>query len=227
MKTNFIKTANVKALATALNRVHTLNPKSNRMALVFGEHGLGKTEAIINYQANTKDVVMLRVKALVSPRWLLTDLVTELGEQPLYRTAALFNQAREQLTQHPRLVIVDEADYLLRDSRCIETLRDLHDTTLSSICIVGMGLIDKKLNQYKHLVDRFAEKVKLTPLPLADIKTIAAENCSVRISDDAAEYLHRTDPRWRWIVQTLEHAERIAQVNGLKEITAAHLMSRK
>jgi chromosomal replication initiation ATPase DnaA len=227
MKTNYVPTANVKALTAALNRIHTMDRKGNRMALVFGDPGLGKTEAAVQFQANNSASIYLRAKALISPRWFLEDLVKELGEQPLYRASALFGQAKEQLDKNPRLVIVDEADYLLHDPRAMETLRDLHDLTPASICIIGMALMDRKLARFRHLFDRFAEVIKFSDLTLNDVKTIAAQNCEVRISDDAAAFIHRNTPRFRQVIAWLHKAEHLARTNSLKEITAAHLEGRK
>ncbi len=227
MKTNYVTTSNVKALVSALTRIHTCDRKSNRMALVFGDPGLGKTEAAVQFQAHNSHVVYIRAKALISPRWFLEDLVKELGEQPLYRASALFGQAKEQLEKNPRLVIVDEADYLLHDPRAMETLRDLHDTTPCSVCIIGMALMDRKLARFRHLFDRFAEVVKFGDLTLNDIKIVAAQNCDVRVTDDAAAFIHRNTPRFRQVIAWLHKAEHLARANSLKEITSAHLEGRK
>jgi len=220
MKNNFVTTQNVRNLSGALSRVHNLNRKTNRMALVYGEPGLGKTEAVVQYIAANPHAIFIRAKALVSPRWFLSDIVRELGEEPMYRANALFDQAVAQLDQNPRLLIVDESDYLLRDNRCIETLRDLHDTTPCSVCIVGMSLLDRKLAQYRHLFDRFAEIVKFQELTLADIRSVAAANCEVKLSDSACVLLHKTSARFRQVMKNMQRAEQLAKTNNLKEVSA-------
>jgi DNA transposition AAA+ family ATPase len=227
MKTNYVITQNVKNLMSAFGHIHTQNKKANRMMMVLGDPGLGKTEAAMRYQINNPGVVYIRAKALISPRWMLEDLVRELGEQPMYRASALFGQAKEQLDKNPRLIIIDEADYLLHDPRAMETLRDLHDTTAAAFCIIGMELLDKKVARYRHLFDRFAEVVKFKELTLNDVKNVAAQNCEVKISDDAAAFIHKNTPRFRQVMNWLYKAENLAQANSLKEITAAHLEGRK
>ncbi len=227
MNHNYVQTANVKSLVTSLNRLHSLDRKANRMALVYGEHGLGKSEGVVQFQSNNSAAIYLRAKALTSPRWFLEDLVKELGEQPLYRSSALFTQAKEQLERYPRIVIVDEADYLLHDTRAMETLRDLHDTTPCSICIVGMEGIKNKLARFRHLFDRFAEVVEFTHLTLNDIKNVSVQNCEVKMSDDACAFIHRNTPRFRQLNNWMRKAEHLARTNNLKEITAAHLEGRR
>lgn len=47
MKNIFVKTKNVKNLITLFNEVQNLPPNIPKLALVYGEHGLGKTHSII------------------------------------------------------------------------------------------------------------------------------------------------------------------------------------
>ena len=48
----------------------------------------------------------------MSVKWFLEELVEELGETPMRLTSDLFKQALNQLIIHPRVIIVDEIDYL-------------------------------------------------------------------------------------------------------------------
>jgi DNA transposition AAA+ family ATPase len=227
MKTQMVPTANIRTFWSGLDRIQTRQKKTNRIMLAFGAPGLGKTEAAAWYNINNGQSIFLRINSLVSPRSFLEDLVTELGEQPLYRAADLFKQAKALLEINPRLLLVDEADYLLKDSRCIETLRDLHDTTACSICIIGMEAMDRKLARFKHLVDRFAEVVRFSELTLADVKHICAQMADVRISDEAAVYIHKTAPRFRQVIANINKAESLAKINNLKEISSSHLEARR
>ena len=47
MKNVFIKTKNVKRLIALLDEVQKLPPNIPKLALVYGEHGLGKTHSVI------------------------------------------------------------------------------------------------------------------------------------------------------------------------------------
>jgi hypothetical protein len=55
-------------------------------------------------------------KEVMSGRWLLEEIVAELGESPAYRTSDLFRQCVEQLLSRPRTLIIDEVDYLAYDA---------------------------------------------------------------------------------------------------------------
>ena len=227
MKYNFVVTENVKAFTSALARVQTKSSSSNRLMLLEGEYGLGKSEAGRQYVINSPKAIYLRAKALTTPRWILEDLVKELGEQPLYHASRLFGQAKAQLENNPRTVIVDEADYLLHDIRCIETIRDLHDSTGAAFVIVGMGLLSNKLARHRHFCDRLAQVVKFQNLPLHDVKQVIATNCDVKLTDDAVKFIHSTSGgRFRQVKEWMEKAEQLARTNGTKEISAANLEGR-
>ena len=49
------------------------------------------------------------------------------------------------------MIVVDEIDYLLKDFRTIETLRDLHDETGVPIILVGMQLAKHKLKNFQSI----------------------------------------------------------------------------
>lgn len=60
----------------------------------------------------------------------------------------------------------------MNNYKTIETLRDIHDKTECPIVFVGMSLVHKKLERYKHLYDRFSEIVKFESFGVADLKQI-------------------------------------------------------
>jgi DNA transposition AAA+ family ATPase len=222
MKSVFARTSNVNNFVSAMTRLTNRQEGIPGMALVFGEPGLGKTRTALWWCAQN-DGVFIRTKKLMSGRWLLEEVVAELGEAPMRRTSDLFRQAVDQLLERPRTIFVDEADYLAYDARVIETLRDLHDTTGTPIVLIGMDMADKKLMRYKHLYDRFSEVVRFNPLTIEDVKAIAEQMCEVKLSQDAIQYIHSQANRFRRVVVWLYRAEAVAKVNSLKEVMAHHL----
>jgi len=226
MRRVFVKTSNVKNFISALTRLQNRQPDIPGMALIYSEPGLGKTKTALWWVAHNEGI-FLRTKKLMTGRWLLEELVVELGEAPLRRVSDLYRQARELLLDKPKVVFVDEVDYLTHDARVIETLRDLHDDTGAPFVFIGMGMADKKLMRYRHLYDRFSEIVKFTDLSEADIRTIADEMCEVKIKDDAVKFIHSQATKFRRVIVWLYRAEHIARTNGLKEVSAQHLNGRQ
>lgn len=222
MKRIFARTINVERFVAAMTRLHQRQEGIPGMALVFGEPGLGKTKTCI-WWCCQNDGVFIRTKKLMTGRWLLEEIVAELGEAPMRRISDLYRQAVDQLLEKPRTIFVDEADYLAHDARVLETLRDIHDTTGTPIVLIGMDQADKKLARYKHLFDRFSEIVKFHPLDNQDIKMIADQLCDVRLTDDAILYIAEQANRFRRVIVWLYKAEAIAKANSLKEVCAKHL----
>ncbi|MBI5056959.1 MAG: ATP-binding protein [Nitrospirae bacterium] len=226
MKRGFVNTDNVKKFKAAIDRLQSREEQVPGMALIYGEPGLGKTKAVASWCAqNVNNSFFIRTKKLMTGRWLLEELVSELGEQADKRVPDLYRQARNILMEKQCTVFFDEVDYLCHDARVIETLRDLHDDTGTPIVLVGMAEAEKKLSRYRHLYDRFSEIVKFQDLTELDVRTIADEMCDVKVTDDAIRYIHSQGSRFRKIVIQLYRCEAIAKRNSLKEITGAHLQA--
>lgn len=222
MKKVFARTTNVERFILAMQRLHNRQEGIPGMALVYGEPGLGKTKTSLWWIAQN-DGVFIRTKKLMTGRWLLEEIVAELGEAPMRRISDLFRQAQERLMEQPKTIFVDEADYLSHDARVLETLRDLHDITGTPIVLIGMDQADKKLARYKHLYDRFSEIVPFKPLTEQDIRMVADQLCEVQLSDCAVQHIAQQANRFRRVIVWLYKAEAIAKANSLKQITAKHL----
>jgi DNA transposition AAA+ family ATPase len=223
VKKVFAKTKNVKNFITVLNNIQNRPEGVPGMALIYGEPGLGKSKTTI-WWAIQNNAVLISAKNGMSSRWLLEELVNELGETPMYKKSDLFNQAVKQILEYPRVIIVDEIDYLTGDKCAIETLRDIHDRTGNPVVMIGMGMADKKLIRYKHLYDRISEILRFNSFDLDDVKEIIAQLAEVKITDEAIDFIHKNANRFRQIVKLINRAEKLAEANGLQEITSADLV---
>lgn len=217
MKRVFVKTQNVKNFITMMNNLQNRAEGVPGMGLVYGEPGLGKTQAIL-WWATQNDAIYIRSTNLMSGRWLLEELAEGLGEMPYYRFSDLFKQVINQLIAEPRIIIVDEVDYLAVDAKAIETLRDIHDKTNVPIVLVGMGNADKKLMRYKHLFDRISEIVKFEPFKENDIKSIISQLCEVKLTDCGIKFIYSQTSRFRQIVKMANKAEQLAKANNLSTL---------
>ena len=171
MKKVFVKTNNVKRFITMMNNLQRRAEGVPGMGLVYGEPGLGKTFAI-TWWAIQNNAVYLRCANNMSSRWLLEELVEELGEIPYTKFSDIFNQAVSQLIKQPRIIIVDEVDYITIDSKAVETLRDIHDKTDCIIVLIGMSSANRRLMRHKHLYDRISEIQKFETFTKSEISQI-------------------------------------------------------
>lgn len=213
----FVKTQNVKNFISLMNSLQNKSEGIPRMALVYGEPGLGKSQTAL-WWAVKNDAVYIRSANMMTCRWFLEELIEELGETPYFRTSDLFKQCVKQLKEKPRIIIVDEIDYLVTDKKTIETLRDIHDKTDVPIVLVGMNKADKKLIRYSHLYDRISKKLKFEPFSQNDVKSIITQLSEIEMTDCAVKYIFSQANRLRQIVKLLNMAENICRTNGLKII---------
>lgn len=213
----FIRTNNVKNFIGLVENLVNKPKNIPKMGLVYGEPGLGKTQTAL-WLAYKYDGIYLRASNLMTGRWFLDGLIKEMDELPRYLTSDNFNLVVKKLKANPKVIFIDEIDYLMNNFKTVEILRDLHDETDCPIIMVGMGLAHRKLERYKHLYDRFSEILKFETFEVKDIAQIANELSQVPISADAIEYIHQKYNRFRQIVQLINKFETLAKENNLTEI---------
>ncbi len=216
MKPVFVKTKNVKNFVSTLANLQNRAKGVPGMALVYGEPGLGKTQAALWWVANNQeDAIYVSATQSMTTKWLLEEIIRELGDSPFYRTSEIFEQIVRELIKRPKVIIVDEIDYLAHEKSTIEMLRDIHDRTHTPIVLIGMTYADKKLKRYRHLYDRLSEILQFQKFPFEDTKNLINELSEVKFDNSAIEYIQNCDNRFRQIVKIIDKAESFAKSNEI------------
>ena len=218
MKKIFIKTRNVRNFISLVEALKSKPKNIPKMGLIYGEPGLGKSQTAL-WLACKYDGIYIRASNLMTSRWLVEEIVREMDERPRYLTSDNFNVVISKLIQKPKIIFVDEIDYLMNNYKSVETLRDIHDKTDCPIIFVGMGLALRKLERYKHLYDRFSEIVKFETFEIEDLSQIFSQLSEIPFTPDSIEYIHKKYNRFRQIVQLISKLETFAKENNLEEIT--------
>lgn len=216
MKKTFIKTKNVKRFVALMDELQKLPPNIPKLALVYGDHGLGKSQAI-QWWADKNDSVYVRATQGMTSRWLLSEIAEELGEEPYWHTQETFELIENYLRQNPKIIIVDEIDYLI-EKHTVETLRDLHDKTTCPIVLVGMGAADKKLARYPHLVDRLYKTLRFEQFNAEDIREIIENLTELNFTDNGINYLATRTNQFRQLVKLINKIEKLSETNKIDEI---------
>jgi DNA transposition AAA+ family ATPase len=185
----FVKTQNVKNFIGLVENLQNKPKNIPKMGLVYGEPGLGKSQTAL-WLACKYDGIYLRASNLMTGRWLLEELVKELDEIPRYLTSDNFNLVVKKLKAEPKIIFIDEIDYLMNNYKTIETLRDIHDETDCPIIFIGMGLAHRKLEHYKHLYDRFSEILKFGIFGVNDLKQIFDQLSEIKVDTNSIEYIY-------------------------------------
>ena len=218
MKKIFVKTTNVKNFIGLVENLINKPKNIPKMGLVYGEPGLGKSQTAL-WLACKYNGIYLRASNLMTGRWLLEEMVNELGEIPRFLTSDNFNIVVKKLKQNPQIIFIDEIDYLMNNYKTIETLRDIHHETGCPIIFIGMGLAHRKVERYKHLYDRFSEILKFETFGVNDLSQIIGQLSEITFTLDTVEYIHVKYNRFRQIVQLINQIETIAKDNNFTEIT--------
>lgn len=223
MNKKFVKTKNVKAFVGFMEELKSLPPNIPKIALVYGDYGLGKSETI-KWWTFKNDCVYVRATKGMSARWLLSEISEELGEEAFWHSQETFNMIENKLRQTPKTIIIDEVDYLINNN-VIEILRDLHDRTNCPLVLVGMANINKKLSRYPHLKDRIYKAFKFETYDRQDIKQILSELCEIPITSDGLDYLATRHNHFRQIVKLINKIEKLAKTNEITELNEEKLRS--
>lgn len=218
MKTNvFVKTTNVKRFVGLMEDLKKLPPNIPKLALVYGDHGLGKTKTLL-WWATKNDAIYIRANNDITQNGLLKNIMEELEIKPFHAMQDNYNEIIKRLRLAPKIIIVDEVDYLIGSKNAIEIIRDIQDNTGSPIVLSGMGFVDKKISRLKHFDDRLFKKLRFEHYNEEDLRDILIQITDLEFSDDAITYLATRTNRFRQLVKTISKAEQIAKSNGIKEI---------
>lgn len=217
MNKTFVRTNNVRNFIGLVENLQNKPKNIPKMGLVYGEPGLGKSQTAL-WLACKYDGIYIRASNLMTSRWLVEEIVREMDELPRYLTSDNFNVVISKLIQKPKIIFVDEIDYLMNNYKSVETLRDIHDKTDCPIIFVGMGLALRKLERYKHLYDRFSEIVKFETFEIEDLSQIFSQLSEIPFTPESIEYIHKKYNRFRQIVRLINQMEIFAKDNNLTEI---------
>lgn len=213
MRKTFVRTKNVKNFVALMEELKTLPPNIPKIALVYGEYGLGKSETI-KWWTFKNDCIYVRANQGMTTRWLLSDIAEELNIESYWHIDETFNEVEKTLIQSRKTIIIDEIDYLI-DKKSVETLRDLHDRTGCPMVLVGMANVNLKLTRYPHLMDRVYKKYEFQKYTPDDIKQILEELTEIPFTNGGLEYLSTRENQFRQIVKLINNIEKKAKTNQI------------
>ena len=230
MRNTFVKSiGNVKAMSAALAELMAQRSDVG-MALALGEKGLGKSRTAISFVAQEPErLVFVRAKCEWTTRWMLRDLITELGFIPARGVEAAFRQLVDILRDNPGMIIlVDEVDMVCRRPSIVQTLRDVFDLTETPIMLIGLPETELALKNFGPLLDRVTHIVRFRKLSAQDVQAAVTELAEVEFSSEAALELHQhIEPRMRAVRRAVLDIEASARVMSWNRIEPEHIRAWK
>lgn len=227
MKTGFIETANFKKVSEVIDTLKNTEKEifdSAKIALMYGNFGIGKTWSIEKIAANEpKNIIFLRVEEVWNKTFLIKKIGVELGVDS-GKVTDTSEQIKERLRLEDRIIIVDEVDKLLIPEKyhLLELFRDLTDQTSCILIFIGMNSSAVKWAKYEHYFSR-VRKYKLEKMTLEDIKAFC-ELAEVKIEDDLVVHFDKKYGNLRQIKRKIEALEELCL---LKDIESVNLRTYK
>ena len=150
-------------------------PRNTEIALLSGDAGAGKTEALTYYRDNNPGVILVTANACIQSATAILQLIcAELGKHAPYRRNAIMNLLVAQLSGTNRLIIVDEADHL--SLQAIQALRSLNDQAHVGVVLSGNNKI-------------YLQSIARAPDDRATLETADSEDEETDDTSDITAYL--------------------------------------
>ncbi|MBU2867115.1 AAA family ATPase [Pacificibacter marinus] len=161
------------------------------LGVFHGPSGLGKSFASASVCASL-DAIHISVESDWTASMLYFAILAELGVRAKGTVAEKSYQCKQELMRANRLLILDEADYLIkkRASPMIERVRDIHDKAGIPIILVGMEELPQKLRQWEQVDNRIYRWVGAERADMQDAQMLADHYApSVEISADLLDHI--------------------------------------
>lgn len=160
--------AKITAALTYAQLTHTI-------ALIYGNPGVGKSQALKQYAATGNNVWRLTAsKSRTNELETMYELALEMGiSDAPYQRGALSRLLRHRLRDTNALIIIDEADWLNHDA--IEELRILQEECNIGLAFAGNHKVYDRLTggsravEYARLFSRVAKKIVINNVLASDV----------------------------------------------------------
>jgi DNA transposition AAA+ family ATPase len=220
----FATTSNVKRFLASVATVEQRGAGEASWLIALGRPGLGKTRTLM-WWATQHRAVYLRAKSNWRPHWMLSELVTELGEAPERRVADLEDQAMRALALSKRPVVIDEARNMLHDGRLLETIRDLTDMTELLFVLGGEDFVLKRIAaRFPQIDSRITSVASFERASLEDVRICCDVLSEVAVADDLVAEIHRqSQGYYREIKNAIAYVETFGKRHKGRAVTLADM----
>jgi DNA transposition AAA+ family ATPase len=162
---------NVALTVAALDRAHRRARGLPGIVVLHGPSGWGKSTAAA-YAASQTRAYYVQMQSLWTRRSFLEAVAREMGLALTANLPHLAGQIAEQLVLSGRPLIIDEADVLAEREGGAGVIKDLYESTLGTILLIGEEKLPHKLTRYERLHGRVLDWVGAQPASIADARAL-------------------------------------------------------
>lgn len=222
-----VATTNVVKAMEMLEHLRSTTQGEEKMGLIHGDPGLGKTTAVTKL-TNQTNAVFLRARVSWTVRSMLRTMCRELNIEPGHFSDDMIEQiTHEWVTRgYPAPpLIIDEADYLLRQIDMLDALRDIYDVVQMPVILVMMKEAPRKIRSKARLARfkrRITRWVEFEPVSLEDVQRTARQMAEVEVEEDLVKRIHeQTSGNMGRVVIALAKVEQFAKANDMQALGLA------
>jgi len=206
----------LKALAAASR----MTRRPERLTLIIGEPGCGKTiGARIYAAAHPDDTVLIEIPpASVMRPGRLLQLMERPLDLPIGGAPTLYDRLLtiiEELRQHPKLLIFDEANRI-RQSKYLDMLRFIHDVAGTRMAFISIPSLQYVFELHPEFGTRLQLRYGMKPLTVSEVSAILPD-----FPAEAAEAIHHHSggrPRTVMVLAELLRSGEIERRNWTAEV---------
>ncbi len=190
-----------------------------RLGVFYGPSGYGKSVGAA-FTAARFDAGYVEAKSIWTQRSLLTALAEALGIVKVEKSGPrILEQLIDHLNAHPRPIIIDEMDYLVK-KQMVDIIRDIHDATAIAILMIGEEALPAKLKEWERFDNRILVYTPAQAASDQDALKLRDHYCrKAKVADDLVlEFRRSCAGVTRRIVTNLERAQNLAVDEGKLEI---------
>lgn len=216
---------NMAAFAALMERITNRKANLPGMGAFYGPSGYGKSFSA-TYAANKYRAYYVQVKSVWTRKHFCIAILREMGfperEIKALTIPMMVEMIAEQLANSRQPLIVDEADFLVQRGM-IEVLRDIYESSLAAIVLIGEENLPNTLKRWERVHNRMLDWIRAKDCNEADCRQLARIYCAgVNVSDDLLEKVRvAIDGCTRRVCINLDHIREFAAGRGLTEIDAS------
>ena len=210
---------NVVALQALADKVQNRHLDLPGMAVFYGPSGHGKTVAG-HYVGNRLNAVVVECRSTWAKKDLCAAILKEMGHRPKGRIHDMSEKIAETLVMDDRVLIVDEADFLIQ-KKMIEILRDIHEMSKTPVILIGEEQLPQKLTAWERIHNRVLDWVRAEEATLHDVQQLAKiylTNATLT-EEFAQRVLRESERNIRRICVNLNSISSFAALQGLETVS--------
>lgn len=212
---------NVQLTLDAVKRAQARFGGLPGILVLHGPSGWGKSTAAA-YTAVQTGAYYVAMQSLWGRRDFLAAVAAEMGLVQTGSMAKLAAQIAEQLVTSKRPLIIDEADVLADRDQGAGVIKDLYESTVGVILLIGEEKLPQKLARHERLHGRVLEWIGAQPATVSDARALARIYCpGVEVADDLLTRLGQAAKgSVRRIAVNLDGIRREAEAMGWQKVDA-------